>query len=106
MVESIFRKQAGALPGPSVTLTTRIGQAKQVGKRAAYEACSNITLSEAAVDRLNIWAPPIDMERVKKIATQIEAGSYQIEPEKVASKMLELELNHYVNYKRKDANGK
>jgi flagellar biosynthesis anti-sigma factor FlgM len=63
-------------------LSTSIGD-------SAESTRSEILLSQIAEQLLN--ESPVDENQVTRLTGQIHAGSYQIDPQRVANKMIELE---------------
>ncbi|MGV6816586.1 MAG: flagellar biosynthesis anti-sigma factor FlgM [Thiotrichales bacterium] len=66
------------------------------GEEAAAEASSNVVLTDAAqklqqAEKQLKSAPEIDEARVSEIKDALDSGNYQIDPEKIASRLADLE---------------
>ncbi len=94
MIDGISGRPAG-LNGSSVRTDAAGTQAAGVAKPAANtagETSSRVELSALATVARDAASAPIDKARVAEIREAIANGTYKVDPEKIAAKMVELDL--------------
>ncbi|BBE36083.1 flagellar biosynthesis anti-sigma factor FlgM [Sphingosinicella microcystinivorans] len=94
MVNGISGRPAG-LNGASVLLDPAAAKAAGARKTAAAEATPTpprAELSELATAARDATTAPIDATRVAELRAAIASGSYKVDPEQIARKMVDLDL--------------
>jgi len=91
MINSVGQALSAALEAAKLRET---GQARATTKTAA-PATETPEVEEAAANpgaRMAAQGAPIDVERVARIKQAIASGQYPVDPDKIAEKMLDLDL--------------
>lgn len=95
MIDGISGRPAG-LNGSSVRVGTAGTQSASVAKtgkaEGADEGAPRVELSALATAARDASAAPIDKARVAELRAAIANGSYTVDPEKIAAKMIDLDL--------------
>ncbi|WP_374594890.1 flagellar biosynthesis anti-sigma factor FlgM [Sphingosinicella sp.] len=94
MVDGISGRPAG-LNGASVLLDPAAAKAAGAKKTAAAETAptpARAELSELATAARDAAAAPVDAARVAELRAAIANGSYKVDPEQIARKMVDLDL--------------
>lgn len=94
MVDGISGRPTG-LNGASVLLDPVAAKAAGAAKAAKPEAAAQAPraeLSELATAARDAASAPVDAARVAELRAAIANGSYKVDPEQIASKMVALDL--------------
>ncbi|MBB4632832.1 flagellar biosynthesis anti-sigma factor FlgM [Sphingosinicella soli] len=94
MVDGISGRPAG-LNGASVLLDPAAAKAAGAAKTATAEAAptpARAELSALASAARDAAAAPVDNARVAELRAAIASGSYTVDPEQIARKMVDLDL--------------
>ena len=94
MIDGIAGRPAG-LGGPSPRLEASVpeaGGAARPAEAAAPQAPQRAELSPLATEARDAANAPIDKARVAELREAIANGNYKVDPERIAAKMVELDL--------------
>jgi negative regulator of flagellin synthesis FlgM len=94
MVDGISGRPAG-LNGASVLLDPAAAKAAGAAKTATAQTAptpARAELSELATAARDAAAAPIDTARVAELRAAIANGTYKVDPEQIARKMVDLDL--------------
>lgn len=92
MINSVGQALSAALEAAKLRET---GQARPAAKASSLPATPSAETEELAANpsaRMAAQGAPIDIERVARVKQAIAAGNYPVDPEKIAEKMLDLDL--------------
>lgn len=84
--------------GQALSAAVEAARLRESGQTRAPAKVSSETASEAAQSvstpaaRMAAQGAPLDMERIARVKQAIASGNYPVDPEKIAEKMLDLDL--------------
>jgi negative regulator of flagellin synthesis FlgM len=58
---------------------------------AAHVKLTGSAMQLAALEKALAQVPEVDLERVRQLRSEIEAGTYQVDSQRIASKLMQLE---------------
>lgn len=83
----------GSPPTGQLSSTTRTSATKPVAAATAPSALPEAgTGATIAADMVVALGPPVDMQRIEAIRTAIAEGRYNVDPEAIASKMVDQDI--------------
>ena len=90
MIKSVGQAMSAAVEAAKLRETAQSRSTAKVTTEAAPEKVATTVSTPAA--RMAAEGAPIDTARINRIKQAIASGNYPVDPEKIAEKMLDLDL--------------
>lgn len=87
---------AGGIPAPATKKSSPLdagAAAATVSKPSEGESAAKPDLRVSELTAKLMAEPQVDSERVNRVASQIQAGGYQIDPQRAANNMIRMEMS-------------
>lgn len=92
MIKSVGQAINAAVEAAKLRETAQSRSTARVTTEEAPETAKAATLSSTPAARMAAQGAPIDTARIARIKQAIASGNYPVDPEKIAEKMIDLDL--------------
>ncbi len=89
MIKSVGPTLSGAVEAAKLRESTQTRAATKVSAEKASETAQSVSTPAA---RMAAQGAPIDVARIARVKQAIASGNYPVDPDKIAEKMLDLDL--------------
>lgn len=89
MIKSVGPAHSAAVEAAKLRESGQTRAPTKVSSEAASDTAPSVSTPAA---RMAAQGAPIDMERIARVKQAIASGNYPVDPEKIAEKMLDLDL--------------
>ncbi|MBN8831551.1 MAG: flagellar biosynthesis anti-sigma factor FlgM [Sphingomonadales bacterium] len=91
MIKSVGQSLTAAVEAAKLRETAQSRSTARVSAEPAPESTATTSVSTPAA-RMAAQGAPVDLARIARIKQAIASGNYPVDPEKIAEKMLDLDL--------------